>query len=170
MDEIDTSDSVAPDGSTPAMQAGDTYFLGRYRVVDEIGIGGMAIDPEARILYFTNLLDKRIYALDITVPAGRVWVMGDHRSNSEDSRFHDPDRTGSQGSIPISDITGRALVTVWPFDRLGVLSRFAPTFAKVPSSPVPASTVPASPVPASPVPGTPAPSSPPPATEPSRQP
>ncbi len=42
MDEIDTSDSVAPDGSTPSMQGGGTYFLGRYRIVDEIGIGGMA--------------------------------------------------------------------------------------------------------------------------------
>lgn len=60
---------------------------------------------------------------DITVPADRVWVMGDNRGNSEDSRFHDPNRDGAKGSVPIDRITGRAVAVVWPFDRLGWLSR-----------------------------------------------
>lgn len=70
---------------------------------------------------------------DITVPAGKVWVMGDHRSDSEDSRFHDPAGTGAEGSVPIEDITGRAVAKVWPFDRAGWLSRPESTFAKVPA-------------------------------------
>jgi signal peptidase I len=69
----------------------------------------------------------------ITVPAGKVWVMGDHRSDSEDSRFHDPDGTGAQGSVPIDHITGRAVAIVWPFDRGGWLSRPEATFDKVPA-------------------------------------
>lgn len=71
-------------------------------------------------------------SFDITVPAGKVWVMGDHRSDSEDSRYHDPDGTGEQGSVPIDKITGRAVAIVWPFDRAGWLRRPEATFATVP--------------------------------------
>jgi signal peptidase I len=43
---------------------------------------------------------------DITVPAGDVFVMGDHRNDSQDSRVHGP--------VPISDVIGRAFVVIWP--------------------------------------------------------
>lgn len=69
---------------------------------------------------------------NIRVPQGKVWVMGDHRSDSSDSRFHD-DGTGAGGSVPIKDITGRAMTIVWPVDRMGWLSNDPTTFDKVPS-------------------------------------
>lgn len=47
------------------------------------------------------------------VPEGTVWVMGDNRTNSKDSRYIGP--------IPEDKIVGRAFVTVWPFDRIGGL-------------------------------------------------
>jgi signal peptidase I len=57
----------------------------------------------------------------VTVPAGRLWVMGDHRSGSSDSRWHQFDQ--AKGTIPIDHVIGRAFVVVWPLDRTAVLSR-----------------------------------------------
>ena len=71
---------------------------------------------------------------DITVPSGRVWVMGDHRSNSADSRVHDgPENNGSQGSVDERLIVGRAVALVWPLDHLTWLSNPTATFATVPA-------------------------------------
>ena len=77
---------------------------------------------------------------DITVPRGRVWVMGDHRSNSADSRAHDaPENNGSEGSVDERLIVGRAVALVWPLDHLTWLSNPTATFATVPG-PDPAGT------------------------------
>lgn len=72
-------------------------------------------------------------AFDIVVPAGKAWVMGDHRSASGDSREHDDGSGGRLGSISISSITGRAVAIVWPLDRMGGLSNYSSTFDKVPN-------------------------------------
>ena len=95
----------------------------------KITVNGSAITEP--YVFTGNTPSERTF--DITVPAGRVWVMGDHRQESEDSRYHD-DGKGGTGSVPISAVTGKAFVLVWPFDRARWLSRPGDTFASVPAA------------------------------------
>ena len=55
----------------------------------------------------------------VTVPPGRLWVLGDNRANSDDSRYRRDD-PGS-GTIPESAVVGRAFVIIWPPSRIGDL-------------------------------------------------
>ncbi len=87
-----------------------------------------------------NVPSERTF--DIVVPAGRIWVMGDHRQASEDSRYHD-DGKGGTGSVSIAGVTGKAFVLVWPFDRATWLTRPASTFATVPAAAVVSTSTPA---------------------------
>jgi len=51
---------------------------------------------------------------DIVVPAASMFMMGDNRGNSRDSRYH---LDVNNGSVPQSAAVGRSVLTVWPFDR-----------------------------------------------------
>ena len=55
----------------------------------------------------------------VTVPEDRLWVMGDHRSASADSKAHIDDRYS--GTIGVDDVIGKASVIVWPPSRMGLL-------------------------------------------------
>jgi signal peptidase I len=68
---------------------------------------------------------------DVTVPKGRLFVMGDHRSDSLDSSRHLDDHFGT---ITVDSVVGRAFMIFWPFNRVSFLS-VPSTFATVPDPP-----------------------------------
>ena len=60
---------------------------------------------------------------NVTVPAGKVWVMGDHRGASADSRFHQDDI--NNGMVPTAKITGKVIGIIWPIKNLGLVDSYS---------------------------------------------
>jgi len=96
-----------------------------------IGVGGDTVeccDSQGRLTVNGTPIDEPYVApgnspskltFKVTVPSGRLWVMGDHRDLSADSRYHMAN-PGS-GTIPVEDVVGRAFVIAWPLSRFGQL-------------------------------------------------
>ena len=60
---------------------------------------------------------------NVTVPDGKIWVMGDHRAASADSRFHQEDV--NKGMVPTSKVTGKVVGIIWPIKNLGFVSSYS---------------------------------------------
>ena len=96
---------------------------------DQITVNGVPLSEP--YLYPGDLPDSAPYGLDphfnVTVPKGYLWVMGDHRSVSEDSRAH---VLTDGGFVPVGNVVGRADLIIWPTSQWGTLpvpSTFAQT-------------------------------------------
>nr|WP_246054657.1 signal peptidase I [Klugiella xanthotipulae] len=63
---------------------------------------------------------------DIIVPKDSLWVMGDNRYSSQDSRYH-MDQPGG-GSIPMDNVVGHAFIITWPLNRLTILDSHSGIF------------------------------------------
>ena len=66
----------------------------------------------------------------VIVPSGHLWVMGDNRSNSEDSRAHMGAPGG--GFVPVDNVEGRVSLIMHPFSRFGGLGDYSAVFEDVP--------------------------------------
>jgi len=56
---------------------------------------------------------------DVTVPNDHLFVMGDNRPDSRDSRYYLDD--GSDGSVPNGNVVGRVVLVVWPIERISTV-------------------------------------------------
>jgi signal peptidase I len=106
-----------------------------------IAVGGQTVaccDPRNRVLVDGQPLDEPyVYFLPdagparqapfgpITVPAGALWMMGDSRNNSADSRIP------GHGAVPVADVIGQARVVVMPFSRFRQIPSIDPHSAAV---------------------------------------
>jgi signal peptidase I len=113
---------------TSAMEFVGLYPSGNHLVKRVIGVGGdhvVCCDARGRVTVNGRPLEESAYLpagvapseqeFDVRVPPGHLWVMGDNRAQSADSRAHLGDPGG--GFIPVQDVVGRVFVTVWPPDR-----------------------------------------------------
>jgi signal peptidase I len=67
---------------------------------------------------------------DVVVPEDRLWVLGDNRYSSKDSRYNQ--EQPGKGFVPVDNVVGRAFLITWPFDRFGMLDFHHEVFSSVP--------------------------------------
>ncbi|MDQ7992577.1 MAG: signal peptidase I [Propionicimonas sp.] len=109
-----------------------------------VTVNGVALN-EGAYLYTDPATGRQVdpssVNFDVIVPAGTVFVMGDHRNNSQDSRCHladdaGDDPPGTLAFVPVGNVVGTAIAVVFPFDRMQALNRPA-TFGGVPPGDTP---------------------------------
>ena len=124
--------TVEPTTMQKALAKIGLYPTGGHLVKRVVGVGGDRVtccDAEGRVRVNGVPLDEDDYVIagaepserrfDVRVPEGRIWVMGDNRPDSQDSRYHQ-DLPGG-GTVPESAVVGKVWGVVWPFGRFDVL-------------------------------------------------
>jgi signal peptidase I len=128
-DAVRRGDVVVFDGKGLFDTSGDEHEFVK-RVIGLPGDRITCCDPEGRLLVDGEPLDEPyVYPgnapselrFDVQVPDDRLWLMGDHRGESADSRAHLGDPGG--GMVPVNRVAGRVTTIVWPLSRLGGVGR-----------------------------------------------
>ena len=139
--------SEAGTASNPVQRALEVVGLfptGGHLIKRVVGVGGdkvVCCDEQGRLSVNGASIDEPYLQdpsanpdqrFDVEVPKGYLWVQGDNRGNSADSRAHQGDPGG--GFIPTDAVVGKAWLRVWPWKRAGFL-RDPDAFADVPAAP-----------------------------------
>jgi signal peptidase I len=105
----------------------------QYLVKRVVGVGGdrvVCCTKEGNLtINGVEVIEPYIFAgnkpsemkFDVTVPKGKLWVMGDHRGASADSRYHQDDI--NKGFVPLSKVSGRVVGVIWPFKNIAYIPR-----------------------------------------------
>ncbi len=137
----DPADWLGPADARPAdspaakaLEVFGLYPTGGHLVKRVIGVGGDTVkccDRRGRVTVNGEALEEEAYLrtgedpslspFQAEVQPGRLWVMGDNRSSSADSRVHTGGPGG--GQVPVEDVVGKVFAVVWPLDHATLLHR-----------------------------------------------
>lgn len=98
--------------------------------IGHITVNGVPIDESAYIELPSGETFASGDAFDVVVPEDSLWVLGDNRYRSKDSRYN-TDQPG-KGFVPIENVVGRAFLITWPLDRISTIDFHHDVFAGVP--------------------------------------
>ncbi len=115
-------------GGWLGMPSGQRDFV--KRVIGVAGDSVVCCDDQGRLSVNGNPLDEPYLhpgdnpselRFDVEVPKGRLWLMGDHRADSADSRSHLGDPGG--GMVPVERVVGRVVAIAWPPSEATTIKR-----------------------------------------------
>lgn len=92
-----------------------------------LSVNGTALEEK----YINPAEIPEVREFDVVVPAGKVWVMGDNRNHSADSRAH---LEVNGGFVDVADIEGKASVIAWPLNRISAVDNYPDVFRDVPAA------------------------------------
>src|SRR5918993_1904729 len=98
--------------------------------IGQITVNGVPIDERAYLKLPNAESPASADDFDVVVPEDRLWVLGDNRYSSKDSRYN-TEQPG-KGFVPVANVVGRAFLITWPLNRFGMLDFHHEVFAGVP--------------------------------------
>jgi signal peptidase I len=99
--------------------------------IGQVTVNGVPVDESQYLKLPSGETAASGDPFDVTVPDNSLWVLGDNRYRSKDSRYN-TDQPGD-GFVPIDNVVGRAFLVTWPLDRFGLLDFHHDAFSGVPA-------------------------------------
>ncbi|MGC5171102.1 signal peptidase I [Micromonospora sp. DT81.3] len=103
--------------------------------IGQITVNGVPVDESDYLKLSPGSVDASADPFDVVVPDASLWVLGDNRDRSKDSRYNQEEP--GKGFVPVANVVGRAFVITWPLNRFGTINTHHEVFAGVPE-PTPA--------------------------------
>jgi signal peptidase I len=100
--------------------------------IGQITVNDVPIDETPYLNLAAGEAAPEEVAFDVEVPGDSLWVLGDNRDHSRDSRYNQ--EQPNKGFVPIDNVVGRAFLITWPFSRFGAIDFHHDVFAGVPDA------------------------------------
>ncbi|MCR2801073.1 signal peptidase I [Microbacterium sp. zg-Y818] len=99
-------------------------------VLGQLTVNGVPVDEAPYLNLLAGESAPERVEFDVVVPEGTLWVLGDNRDHSRDSRYNQ--EQPGKGFVPLDNVVGRAFLITWPFERVGLIDGHHDVFVGVP--------------------------------------